>query len=232
MSRWSTPRSYRKFKESYVSLEDDPYRQDAVVKASKKQHNKKPLYSSHSGGLYEYTFSSALDQSKQEGKEARELNFDDRFIVTENRDELESWRREDTNSTYNSNERSGESDRLAPYDESIRPWTSQFTPSTDLYSPPRLSRQTVSHEDMFGSFDDTNERNCNYYPTPKHYQQNRVSIPRPKIALAFQYHEIIGPRSLNIHRLRLPSQYLHLLDKSKSVQTFHTVTQNHFRNLT
>lgn len=194
MNRWSTPKSYRKFKESYVNLDDDPYNPNATIfKAPRKDRRKKPLYSSFSEGSYEYKFPGSPDN------ETRDLHFKQVVNQVEQREDVENDERSASDTEWN-------------------PSFTSVTTTTDLYSPPRLSRQiTTSRGDLLRFLDDkdTITRESRYPIQKRHHFSDYHHILRPKIPLTFQYHEIIGPASLNIHRLRLPSQYLHLLDKSK-----------------
>jgi hypothetical protein len=229
MSRWSTPnKSYRKFKESYISL-DDAYRPDKAVKAPRKERRKKPLYSALSSSSYEYTFPSAVDQTRHVSREARDLHYSPRASKIERRDEFEPMVREVIDEPdKNDMEFDIDHHRSSFHDRrhNIHSWTIQPTTTdhslttassrNDLYSPPRLSRQAAPRDEIFHPSSQMEDNHENHYQTEAHYLvQKRRAIQRPRIPLEFEYHETIGHRSLNIHRLRLPSQYLHLLDKSK-----------------
>ena len=241
MSRWSTPKSYGKNKESYVNL-DDPYHSHTVTKAPRKERRRKTLYSALSGGSYEYTFPGmTADQTRQisSPKEARDnihlsprrMRIDETRDI-ETRDQLEPWGYDMTKETNRNDARLGSGDIRSSFNDDTRTDRVRTTSSSaipmrstpsishnrnDLYSPPRLSRHSSSREELYRSSTGFKDNDKNRYPVQSHHvhQQRRAAIQRPRVPLAFQYYESIGPKSLNIHRLRLPSEYLHLLDKSK-----------------
>lgn len=84
-----------------------------------------------------------------------------------------------------------------------------------LESPPRVHRTRHSNREI--------DNNKKIVPSvasfPVQAQSNRNIDPRrpnlSRIPLSLSDHEIIGDPSLNIHRFRLPSQFLPILDQSK-----------------
>lgn len=90
----------------------------------------------------------------------------------------------------------------------------------DVLSPPRVSRYSSTQSNFelskHTAVQKDENNNKDLYPIQKREYRQKLSIKRPmRISQSTYYHKIVGPPSLNIHRLRLPDQYLHLLDKSK-----------------
>ncbi len=93
----------------------------------------------------------------------------------------------------------------------------------DLRSPPRVSRfPSPSPQYNFDLSLQRDRIDRITYPTQtREYKKKKNIITRPKkIPLSFLYHKIVGSPSMQIHRLRLPERYLHLLDKSKSARRY------------
>jgi hypothetical protein len=93
-----------------------------------------------------------------------------------------------------------------------------------LESPPRVHRTRHSNCEI-----DNNKKIVpNVASFPVQAQSNRNIAPRrpnlSRIPLSLSDHEIIGDPSLNIHRFRLPIQFLPILDQSKSsFVSIHTI---------
>ena len=251
MSRWSTPKAYRKFKDSYVNLGDDEYLRDSNTSrmsdtmstiatlnlVPRKDRRRKPLYSASSDGSYEYTFSHSLDQARQEeesrdtshfspsafNNRLRDIYFSPKSRTETSREDIEC-RESLGDSVFDLINRTTEAMSFENTIQNDDPWAVSVGKSSSLLvgtkkdglkSPPRVCRRTSMYDDAFCV---PNSLLCREirYPLQAHCEkQQEKCVQRPRIPLAFQYHKIIGPKSLNIHRLRLPSEYLHLLDKSK-----------------
>ncbi len=214
-----------------------------VVKAPRKDRRKKPLFSSFADSSFEYTFPGVVgDETRDGSTEPRDLHFSPRpgAVEEETRDQLEprerkvipySDRRETRFSRDEKSDRNNDAfdcnSRLPVGNGHVHDWMAStalmptYAGSTrsDLYSPPRLPRHTSIYDGIFCSPHGTVDGNGNHYPIQAQHGQPKVIHRRMVPRVAFQYHEIIGPRSLNIHRLRLPSEYLHLLDKSKFTES-------------
>ncbi len=86
------------------------------------------------------------------------------------------------------------------------------------YVSPKLDPATIGDFDFdLATKGDFTQYSRKPYPTQKHDKcKLQMSIERPRrISLSSYYHKFVGPPELEIHRLRLPDEYLHLLDKSK-----------------
>lgn len=200
MNRWSTPKSYRKFKESYISLDyqDLYYSNDMVMfKAPMKDRHKKPTTSSFSEKPHDDISSGVTIRHNQGVLEARHIDFSPRANVNhvESREEVEV----ETSGR-------GHNRTIYPNHPSI---------ATNIGSPPRLFRYIAPQRDIFHGYDEEDKDINNRFPVQKRHEFRGKNIPLQKQVINLQYHEIVGHPSLNIHRLRLPSPYLHLLDESK-----------------
>ncbi len=200
MNRWSTPKSYRKFKESYISLDyQHSYLGNdiAMFKAPRKDRHKKLTNTSFSAKPCDNTSPGATIRHNSHGEmEARHIDFSPRANVNhvESREEVEV-------------ESSGRG-----HNRAIHP-----NPSITLNigSPPRLFRYIAQQRDIFHGHDEEHKDINNRFPVQKRLEFQESNIPLHKQVINLQYHEIVGHPSLNIHRLRLPTPYLHLLDESK-----------------
>ena len=92
--------------------------------------------------------------------------------------------------------------------------------NANLYSPPRVSRYAgaLPLDEIYPCTKKEPVFSGGVYPTQKHHSYPPQTMPTqsyPDLSLAFRHHEHIGPKELNIHRLKLPPRLMDYLDISK-----------------
>lgn len=201
----STPKSNRRTKDVYVSLDDKSYYRQSVmipIHPPRNDRLKKKIDLLYHDNNHSYRFDRVSNQTTVEG---RDLNFNPRVHHSETREDVESCERESNSSRFQHGNRQMSNRNLT------------VLPSTvGIYSPPRLLRHpTDPPGPIYRSFEANDSNGDKKYPIQTRHQdyQHHNIISRSR--QVFQYHEQIGPASLNIHRLRLPYQYINILDKSE-----------------